>query len=34
MVQKFIPNKGELLSCTESIVISDPETGEMICQNC
>ncbi|MBS3923145.1 MAG: transcription initiation factor IIB [Nitrosarchaeum sp.] len=34
MVQKFIPNKGELLSCTESIVISDPETGEIICQNC
>lgn len=34
MVQKFIPNKGELLSCTESIIISDPETGEMICQNC
>ena len=33
MVQKFIPNKGEL-SYTESIVISDPETGEMICQNC
>lgn len=34
MVQKLIENKGEILSCSESIVITDFETGEMICQNC
>jgi len=34
MVQKFIANKGKILSCAESIIISDPETGEMICQSC
>lgn len=32
MVQKFIANK--VLSCSESIIITDFETGEMICQNC
>ena len=34
MVQKLIANKGETLSCSESIIITDYETGEMICQNC
>jgi transcription initiation factor TFIIB len=34
MVQKLIANKGEILSCSESIVITDFETGEMICQSC
>ncbi|MFB5605125.1 MAG: transcription initiation factor IIB family protein [Nitrosarchaeum sp.] len=34
MVQKPITNKGEILSCTESMVVTDFETGEMICQNC
>ena len=34
MVQKLIVNKGEILSCSESIVITDFETGEMICQSC
>lgn len=33
MVQKLIANK-ETLSCSESIIITDFETGEMICQNC
>lgn len=33
MVQKLITNK-EILSCSESIIITDFETGEMICQNC
>lgn len=32
MVQKLIANK--VLSCSESIIITDFETGEMICQNC
>jgi transcription initiation factor TFIIB len=32
MVQKFITNK--VLSCSESIIITDFETGEIICQNC
>ncbi|MBI4131696.1 MAG: transcription initiation factor IIB [Nitrosarchaeum sp.] len=32
MVQKLIANK--VLSCSESIVITDFETGEMICQSC
>lgn len=34
MVQKLIANKGEILSCNESIIITDYETGEMFCQNC
>lgn len=34
MVQKMISDKGEILSCDESIVITDFETGEMICQKC
>jgi len=34
MVQKLIANKGEILSCSESIIITDSETGEMICQSC
>ena len=34
MVQKFIANKVEILSCSESIIITDYETGEMFCQNC
>lgn len=34
MVQKVITNKEEILSCSESIIITDYETGEMICQNC
>ena len=34
MVQKVIANKEEILSCSESIIITDYETGEMICQNC
>ena len=34
MVQKLIANKGETLSCNESIIITDYETGEMFCQNC
>lgn len=32
MVQKLIANK--VLSCSESIIITDFETGEIICQNC
>ena len=34
MVQKLIANKGETLSCNESIIITDYETGEIFCQNC
>jgi len=34
MVQKLIPDKGEVLSCGQSIVITDDETGEMICEKC
>lgn len=34
MVQKQITDKGEVLSCTESMIVTDFETGEMICQNC
>ena len=34
MVQKQITDKGEILSCTESVIVTDFETGEMICQNC
>jgi len=33
MVQKLISDK-KVLSCDESIVITDYETGEMICQKC
>ncbi len=33
MVQKLIANK-EVLSCSESIIITDFETGEIICQSC
>ncbi len=32
MVQKLIPNK--VLPCDESIIITDFETGEIICQSC
>ena len=34
IVQKLISNNGEILSCTESIKITDFETGEVVCQNC
>ena len=34
MVQKLILTKGEILLCADSIVITDFETGEMICQSC
>ena len=34
MVQKLIANKGENLSCDMSVMITDFETGEMICPNC
>jgi transcription initiation factor TFIIB len=34
MVQKLIANKGETLSCSERVIITDYETGEIICQNC
>ena len=32
--QKLISNEREILSCNESIKITDFETGEVICQNC
>ena len=32
MVQKLIANK--VLPCNESIIITDFETGEIICQSC
>ncbi len=32
MVQKLVANK--VLSCSESVIITDFETGEMICQSC
>ncbi len=34
IVQKLISNGREILSCSESIKITDFETGEVICQNC
>ncbi len=34
IVQKLISNKGELLSCGENAVITDFETGEIICSKC
>jgi len=34
IVQKIISNEREILSCSESIKITDFETGEVICQNC
>ena len=34
IVQKLISNEREILSCIESIKITDFETGEVICQNC
>jgi len=34
IVQKLISNEREILSCSESIKITDFETGEVICQNC
>ncbi len=34
IVQKLISNKGELLSCGESAVITDFETGEIFCSKC
>jgi len=34
IVQKLISNERETLSCSESIKITDFETGEVICQNC
>ena len=34
MVQKLIANKGEILSCDTSVIITDFETGELICQSC
>jgi len=34
IVQKLISNEREILSCRESIKITDFETGEVICQNC
>jgi len=32
--QKLISNEREILTCNESIKITDFETGEVICQNC
>ena len=34
IVQKLISNEREILSCSESIKITDLETGEVICKNC
>jgi len=34
IIQKLISNEREILSCRESIKITDFETGEVICQNC
>ncbi len=34
MVQKLVIHKGDVLSCHESIVITDFETGEILCQSC
>lgn len=34
MVQKFISDKRGVTSCDKSIVITDSETGEIICQTC
>jgi transcription initiation factor TFIIB len=34
MVQKLALHKGEILSCSNSTVITDSESGEMICQSC
>lgn len=34
MVQKLIENKGEVLSCSDNIIVTDFETGEIICQSC
>ena len=34
IVQELISNKREILSCIESIKITDFETGEVICQDC
>jgi transcription initiation factor TFIIB len=34
MVQKLISHTGEILSCDDSITITDSERGEMICQKC
>ena len=34
IVQKLISNKGAFLSCNESAVITDFETGEIICSKC
>jgi len=34
IIQKLISNEREILSCSESIKITDFETGEVICQNC
>jgi len=32
--QKFVSNKRKILSCSESIKITDFETGELICKHC
>jgi transcription initiation factor TFIIB len=34
MVQRYISNKKEFLSCNESAVITDFETGEIFCSKC
>jgi len=34
IVQKLISNEREILSCSDSILVTDFETGEVICQNC
>ncbi len=34
IVQKLISKEREILSCSESIKITDLETGEVICKNC
>jgi len=34
IVQKLISKEREILSCNESIKITDLETGELICKNC
>jgi transcription initiation factor TFIIB len=34
MAQKLVSTKGEILSCNHSTIVTDPETGEMICLSC
>jgi len=34
IVQKLISNNGEFHSCNENNIITDFQTGEVICSNC